>query len=411
MVIKTVIDGSGFDGPSNGGAQEVTIEGTRRRDPNQGKIVRDEAGIKRVQEALGMDQKSRTGTMNNDTTLGLQERLARINGTGKLDAAALKGLSESTNPQDQALGKALSAVKPGILEQSYRPLKIDEMRITSKPLTPDAASPVQPATQDLARAAREQQERAQREREVAELRARDAAIKPGTPEEMKKTITDFQKKCGLEPTGKFDINTQTEMTIRASGNPGLMRELKGLNKAHEAGLIDRDGTVKDAPPEVRAGQGKPKYNSIVNAADLPPLPSAADTAPRNDAGDKPTNPAATGDKLTTGNPFSGKKLVGGEGYTTMNLPAHIELDGAAFTPGTKIIPDAGQKTIIGPATSGDAQGTNVPLSAATQAGLDSKFQALMQDVVGTFGNLLPKAAPAAPEQARPVSQITNKLEI
>lgn len=269
MAIKTVITtGPMTDGPSNGPV-EVTIKGTRGRDANQGKIVRDEAGIKRVQEALGMDKGAQSGTMNNDTTLNLQRRLTEITGSNKLNQGALDALSRSTNPQDQALGHALSQVKPGVLDQSYRPLKMDEVQITSKP--------VEQTQGELDRRAEEQHQdqdhkaEVQAEREAPAVTtataappatdARTGILSDLSPEQveyyrspavvdamagqikdgMEAHLREYQKQNNLPETGKFDIDTHTAMA--SSKDPAVQAELTDLVKSQEAGRLDQDGSV------------------------------------------------------------------------------------------------------------------------------------------------------------------------
>lgn len=174
MAIKTIIEGDGY-------AKEATLE-INRGPQAQGKIVQDAKGVGRLQRELGL---SDDGMIGQDTTIALQKRLAEINGTGKYDARTAEALAQSTNPQDQALGKALAGIKPGVLDQSYRPYSADELKVTLKDIeqpgvkSPDSAAPQALDADELGALAYQRQREAERQ-----ARREGSSAAPATDEPM-----------------------------------------------------------------------------------------------------------------------------------------------------------------------------------------------------------------------------------
>ena len=94
----------------------------------QGKIVRDEAAVKKTQEALGMTGKDADGMWGNKTTEAVQRRIEQFqkdNGlevTGRYTAETSEKMKK--DPANKALGEALDGARNrDVLARVYRPME------------------------------------------------------------------------------------------------------------------------------------------------------------------------------------------------------------------------------------------------------------------------------------------------
>lgn len=324
MVMKTIIEGDGY-------TKEATLE-INRGPQTQGKIVQDAKGVGRLQRELGL---SDDGMIGKDTTIALQKRLAEINGTGKYDARTAEALAQSANPQDQALGKALAGIKPGVLDQSYRPYTADELKVTLKDIenpgvkSPDLAAPKALDADELGAIAY------QRQRE-AERQARRDAGAAGAGPEADETFSIGNAE-GYKPQDSPDIGAVID-----------------AEEQRATELAAQSAALKDSDPDMEETPGGE-------------------------------------------NPFAGKS-IDEIGITTVTGPAEFDGNSAdGYTARDPVTRLEGPATLESGFGGQMMRLDGVP--GGSQPGLDEKFQQLMNNIVGTVKSWGGPPAQQKPEQA------------
>lgn len=227
---------------------------------NQGKVVRNEAAVKKAQEALGMTGKDADGMWGGKTTEAAQRRIEQFqkdNGlevTGRYNAETAEKMKK--DPASKALGEALDGMRNrDLLDRVYKPMQKEVLGNDDASCRRDGASTGGPAQKPVQSTA--PKTTAPDENDAETQRLRRAGVKP-----QDSMIDNAPKGMQITDTRRM-IDEIMRMRIRIEDVPQFSPSVEGLTERYF-----RDPDMLTHGPHISPLDRPTKLDGFVKPADI-----------------------------------------------------------------------------------------------------------------------------------------------